>query len=1256
MGLGEVYLVVGTFQNFSSHKITAGGQDYFDWPKNPNGGSVDIIAVDCTRRNLTEVPLDLPANTVEINLSFNNLTALPADAFSHVTRLRHLKLVGNRIRTLNEDVFRGLKELHSLDLQLNIFQKLPSKAFHPDLANLRTLNLNSNYIEDFPGHALLNLHSLRHLYVEGNRLNRIPTEAISLVPELTVLLLSSNAITMVQDHAFQNNTKLIELSLNNNSIQVISTHAFSGLYNLKGLDFRYNYHRIKNIKQGAFRNLTNLNALAISDVDNLSEFPDLSGTTSLERLTIDRCSLTAIPTTFCDGMHHLKELDLHNNKIESIPSFSNCSQLQYLNLGLNKLSSLESTPFQGLNQLSHLYLGENNIERIRADSFEGLSAAYELDLGNNDIIEIDEKAFLPLKQLETLRLNGNRFPDFPTAGLERLLNIYTFDNIHLESFPKPSELPKIIIIISSYAYHCCSYISLNEVNSVKNTPEIKEIYTWTLSSSTYDYNGGNGSSSDWAEEWYDSTWEPQYNLSGVPIQIHSNISCSPVPGPFLPCVDLFGSWFLRIGVYFVFLLAVIGNAIVIFVILVSHTKMDVPRFLICNLAFADFFLGVYLGFLAGVDTSTLGVFHKYGAQWQLSPGCSLAGFLAVFSSEFSIYTLSVITLERFYAIKHALHLEKRMKLPHAVAVMAFGWIFAVVVAIMPLVHISSYYKFPVCLPLDITTTIGKVYGSSILLLNVTAFVIIMLCYANIYMAIQGSHAWNCNDSRVARRMSLLVFTDFACWAPIAFFSLTSAFGLQLISMEGAKVLTIFVLPLNSCANPFLYTILTKQFKKDCQMILRSLRNQVLRPRKSTNPSLGRHPSMRSTQAHQISQLPWRTNGSISQDITGDGCMVSSFKTENGEPSSNVYTMSTMAETHTPQQNGSCSNDHSHSDSSAMLDPMLLTNSDLDDLRRGSTSPLLDLMTQVTSKDPEAKPKSKVRRKFSIPFPFFSTRSPTKEPTHSSSANTSIRRSPTPQRQKRSHSITEGLLHKMNRKRPLTSMKSAPGISSPISRSSEKLDQGINGISIGICITVPDKQNQNKTVKQTEADEKVYSIDVPKEPPKPPLSNFPIDQAGMETQTLLEIGASNNYFSENRSPHDTDSPGMLAAHENPVRDQLSSATPSPQLHRPEKLVLVDSVVPADKDVPDNDSGLGTASSPLPDSTESMRFLPVSLETPEVVCNSELDDHSSRVTSQPSVLGGLFGHLTRSEPSRCYNEVPDSPTKASREICRPKESVV
>jgi hypothetical protein len=75
------------------------------------------------------------------------------------------------------------------------------------------------------------------------------------------------------------------------------------------------------------------------------------------------------------------------------------------------------------------------------------------------------------------------------------------------------------------------------------------------------------------------------------------------------------------------------------------------------------------------------------------------------------------------------------------------------------------------------------------------------------------------DLTVAKRMALLVFTDFACWAPIAFFGLTAVAGYPLIDVTDSKILLVFFYPLNSCANPYLYAILTKQYRRDLFILL-----------------------------------------------------------------------------------------------------------------------------------------------------------------------------------------------------------------------------------------------------------------------------------------------------------------------------------------------------------------------------------------------------------------------------------------------------
>jgi thyrotropin receptor len=64
-----------------------------------------------------------------------------------------------------------------------------------------------------------------------------------------------------------------------------------------------------------------------------------------------------------------------------------------------------------------------------------------------------------------------------------------------------------------------------------------------------------------------------------------------------------------------------------------------------------------------------------------------------------------------------------------------------------------------------------------------------------------------------------VFTNFACWAPIAFFGLTALAGYPLIDVTESKILLVFFYPLNSCANPYLYAILTSQYRRDLFQLL-----------------------------------------------------------------------------------------------------------------------------------------------------------------------------------------------------------------------------------------------------------------------------------------------------------------------------------------------------------------------------------------------------------------------------------------------------
>ncbi|XP_046408920.1 uncharacterized protein LOC124173521, partial [Ischnura elegans] len=328
------------------------------------------------------------------------------------------------------------------------------------------------------------------------------------------------------------------------------------------------------------------------------------------------------------------------------------------------------------------------------------------------------------------------------------------------------------------------------------------------------------------------------NLSRHP----RTVVCHPEPDPFNPCEDIMGNWWLRISAWLMGILSLLGNIAVLFVLLSCQFRMSVSKFLMCNLAIADLSMGMYLMSILVMDARTIGAYFNHAIDWQEGTGCQIAGFLTVFASELSIFTLAMITSERWYAITYAMHLDRRLRVSTATKVMAAGWLYAAIVAALPLVGISGYSKTSICLPMENRDLPGKIYVILLLVINGLAFVLICACYGNIYYVIrknsqerrnrarannekgdQSSPQWwgrtnvgshTNSDATVAKRMALLVFTDFACKAPIAFFGLTAMAGMPLIDVTHAKILLVFFYPLNSCANPFLYALLTKQYRRD----------------------------------------------------------------------------------------------------------------------------------------------------------------------------------------------------------------------------------------------------------------------------------------------------------------------------------------------------------------------------------------------------------------------------------------------------------
>lgn len=168
----------------------------------------------------------------------------------------------------------------------------------------------------------------------------------------------------------------------------------------------------------------------------------------------------------------------------------------------------------------------------------------------------------------------------------------------------------------------------------------------------------------------------------------------------------------------------------------------------------------------------MGEYFNFAIDWQHGLGCKVAGFITVFSSELSIYTLTIITLERYFPIAYPLQINKRLKLSFVFKVMLAGWLYSILMASLPLpfMGISSYSKTSICLPMETRNAYDYAYLIFILCFSAIDFVLIGGCYGKMYLSIisQKTRATN-NDMKVAKGMAMLVFTDFACLVPIIFF-------------------------------------------------------------------------------------------------------------------------------------------------------------------------------------------------------------------------------------------------------------------------------------------------------------------------------------------------------------------------------------------------------------------------------------------------------------------------------------------------------
>ncbi|XP_024592939.1 leucine-rich repeat-containing G-protein coupled receptor 5 isoform X6 [Neophocaena asiaeorientalis asiaeorientalis] len=591
--------------------------------------------------------------------------------------------------------------------------------------------------------------------------------------------LSMNNISQLPPNPLHGLRFLEELRLAGNALTYIPKGAFAGLYSLKVLMLQNN--RLRQVPTEALQNLRSLQSLTLNGASQITEFPDLTGTASLESLTLTGAQISSLPQAVCDQLPNLQVLDLSYNLLEDLPSFSVCRKLQKIDLRHNEMCE------------------------IRANTFQQLFSLRSLNLAWNKIAVIHPNAFSTLPSLRKLDLSSNRLSSFPVTGLHGLTHLKLTGNHALQSLISSENFPELKVIEMPYAYQCCAFGVCENVYKISNQ-----------------WNKGDNSSADDLHKKDAGMFQVQdeRDLEDFLLDfeedlkaLHS-VQCSPSPGPFKLCEYLFGSWLIRIGVWTIAVLALTCNALVTSTVFRAPLYISSVKLLIGLIAVVNMLTGVSSAVLAGVDAFTFGSFAQHGAWWEQGVGCQVVGFLSIFASESSVFLLTLAALERGFSVKCSAKFETKTPFSSLKAIVALCAMLAATIAAVPLLGGSEYSASPLCLPLPFGEPSATGYMVALVLLNSLCFLVMTIAYTKLYCNLEKGDLENIWDCSMVKHIALLLFTNCILYCPVAFLSFSSLLNLTFISPEVIKFILLVIVPLPACLNPLLYILFNPHFKED----------------------------------------------------------------------------------------------------------------------------------------------------------------------------------------------------------------------------------------------------------------------------------------------------------------------------------------------------------------------------------------------------------------------------------------------------------
>uniref|UniRef100_A0A8C6UE25 TIR domain-containing protein n=1 Tax=Neogobius melanostomus TaxID=47308 RepID=A0A8C6UE25_9GOBI len=353
---------------------------------NPMQHNSELINISCsilklsglqTRTNtLTSIKTNLfqkCQKVSKIDLNGNSITHIENGSFEFLHYLHILSLSNNRLISVPTD-FVGLTSLKQLDLQWNNVTALKKCTF-VGLSKLEILNLQGNSISELGNAFQSSLPNLKVLQLNQNKLTIIRKREFSGLRSLTNISLDQNQI------------KLWRRALQMNELRKDALHTvcFNDLGKLRKLNLDNNHIKYVDcspLEEPPFMNLSSLETLQISiqRTAGRSCFPSnfLLGLSSLLTFSCNNIQLLNFSDVFFTPTPHLNDLlDVSSNVFTQIP------YLTRLRISSTNLHSLDFLINANLTKLKILQAKKNGFSVISEDIVRSVPSLIFLDVTQN---------------------------------------------------------------------------------------------------------------------------------------------------------------------------------------------------------------------------------------------------------------------------------------------------------------------------------------------------------------------------------------------------------------------------------------------------------------------------------------------------------------------------------------------------------------------------------------------------------------------------------------------------------------------------------------------------------------------------------------------------------------------------------------------------------------------------------------------------------------------------------------------------------